>query len=38
MSDKGVQLNSNLLRTCWLGGKMTVILAIESLLPDGQLA
>lgn len=38
MSDKGVQLNSNLLWTCWLGGKMTVILAIELLLHDGQLA
>lgn len=36
MSDKGVQLNSNLLRRCWLEGKI-VILAIESLLPDGQL-
>lgn len=38
MSDKGVQFNSNLLWTCWLGGKITVILAIESLLPDGELA
>lgn len=38
MSDKGAQLNSNLLRTCWLGGKMTVILAVKSLLHDGQLA
>lgn len=37
MSDKGLQFNSNLLWT-WLGGKMTVILATESLLPDGQLA
>lgn len=38
MSDKGVQRNSILLQRCWLGGKMIVILAIESLLPDGQLA
>lgn len=37
MSDKGVQLSSTLLRSCWLGGKM-IVLAIKSLLPDGRLA